>query len=108
MSVTCFGRRCSLSRCAKRSYSLQIRDGPWKHDSSAPTTPRRTRGGHRPSAFAAIGPTATGMGIHEALTAPRSLWQTANAERVIGSTRRECLDRVIVVNEIGLSRILTQ
>jgi putative transposase len=48
------------------------------------------------------------MGIHEVLTAPRSLWQTAYAERVIGSTRRECLDRVIVVNEIGLSRILTQ
>ena len=62
----------------------------------------------RDHAFAAVGPTATGMGIHEVLTAPRSPWQNAYAERVIGSIRRECLDHVIVVNEIGLSRILTQ
>ena len=46
------------------------------------------------------------MGIHEVLTAPRSPWQNAYAERLIGSIRRECLDHVIVVNEIGLSRIL--
>jgi transposase InsO family protein len=62
----------------------------------------------RDYAFAAIGPTASGMGIHEVLTAPRSPWQNAYAERLIGSIRRECLDHVIVVNEIGLSRILTQ
>jgi putative transposase len=48
------------------------------------------------------------MGIHEVLTAPRSPWQNAYAERVIGSIRRECLDHVIVVNEVGLTRILTQ
>jgi hypothetical protein len=29
----------------------------------------------RDHAFAGIGPTATGMGIHEVLTAPRSPWQ---------------------------------
>jgi transposase InsO family protein len=62
----------------------------------------------RDSAFAGIGPTATGMGIHEVLTAPRSPWQNAYAERLIGSIRRECLDHVIVVNQIGLSRILKQ
>lgn len=62
----------------------------------------------RDAAFAGIGPTATGMGIHEVLTAPRSPWQNAYAERVIGSIRRECLNHVIVVNEIGLSRILKQ
>jgi transposase InsO family protein len=62
----------------------------------------------RDAAFAKIGPTAKGMGIHEVLTAPRSPWQNAYAERVIGSIRRECLDHVIVVNEIGLSRILKQ
>jgi putative transposase len=48
------------------------------------------------------------MGIHEVLTAPRSPWQNAYAERLIGSIRRECLDHVIVVNEIGLSRILAR
>jgi putative transposase len=62
----------------------------------------------RDHTFAEVGPTATGMGIHEVLTAPRCPWQNAYAERVIGSIRRECLDHVIVVNEIGLSRILTQ
>jgi hypothetical protein len=30
------------------------------------------------------------------------------AERVIGTIRRECLDRVIVVNETGLSRVLSR
>lgn len=42
------------------------------------------------------------------LTAPRSPWQNAYAERLIGSIRRECLDHVIVLNAIGLSRILTR
>ena len=62
----------------------------------------------RDAAFAGIGPTATGMGIHEVLTAPRSPWQNAYAERLIGSIRRECLDHVIVVNETGLSRVLSR
>jgi putative transposase len=51
--------------------------------------------------------TAAGMGIQEIRSAPRSPWQNAYAERVIGSMRRECLDHVIVLNETGLSRILT-
>jgi hypothetical protein len=32
----------------------------------------------------------------------------AYVERLIGSIRRECLDHVIVVNEAGLSRLLTR
>ncbi len=43
----------------------------------------------------------------EVLTAPRSPWQNAYAERVIGSIRRECLDHVIVLNERHLRRILS-
>ena len=62
----------------------------------------------RDHAFAALEATATGMGIHEIRTAPRSPWQNAYAERLIGSIRRECLDHVIVVNEIGLSRVLSR
>jgi transposase InsO family protein len=46
------------------------------------------------------------MDIHEALTAPRSPWQNAYAERLIGSIRRECLDHVMVLNESSLRRIL--
>jgi len=36
-----------------------------------------------------------GMGIQEIVTAPRSPWQNAYVERVIGSIRRECLDHII-------------
>jgi transposase InsO family protein len=50
--------------------------------------------------------TAKWMGIRQVLTAPRSPWQNAYAERLIGSIRRECLDHVIVFHEAGLHRIL--
>jgi putative transposase len=46
------------------------------------------------------------MGIHEVLCAPRSPWQRAYIERVIGSIRRECLDHVLVFDESSLRRIL--
>jgi len=46
------------------------------------------------------------LGIEEVLSAPRSPWQRAYIERVIGSIRRECLDHVIVFNEAGLYRYL--
>ena len=45
-------------------------------------------------------------GICEVLSAPRSPWQRAYVERVIGSIRRECLDHVIVFNENSLRRTL--
>jgi transposase InsO family protein len=44
------------------------------------------------------------MGIKEVLSAPRSPWQRAYVERVIGTIRRECLDHVIVFNEASLRR----
>jgi len=44
------------------------------------------------------------LGIEEVLSAPRSPWQRAYIERVIGSIRRECLDHVIVFNEGSLYR----
>ncbi len=46
------------------------------------------------------------MGIRDRPTAPRSPWQNGNAERLIGSIRRECLDHIIVRNEDHLRRIL--
>ncbi len=46
------------------------------------------------------------MGIEQVLIAPRSPWQNAYAERVIGSIRRECLNHVIVLSESHLRRIL--
>ena len=47
------------------------------------------------------------MGIDEVPTAPRSPWQNPYAERIIGTIRRECLNHVIVLNEVHLQRILT-
>jgi len=46
------------------------------------------------------------LGIHEVLSTPRSPWQRAYVERVIGSIRRECLDHVIVFDAMSLRRIL--
>src|SRR5215472_8350481 len=46
------------------------------------------------------------MGIHEVLSTPRSPWQRAYVERVIGSIRRECLDHVLVLHESSLRRTL--
>jgi putative transposase len=46
------------------------------------------------------------MNINEVLSAPRSPWQRAYVERVIGSIRRECLDHVIVFDEESLRRTL--
>lgn len=46
------------------------------------------------------------MGIRDRPTAPRSPWQNAYVERVIGSIRRECLDHVIVFSEAHLRRIM--
>src|SRR5678815_5142335 len=60
----------------------------------------------RDTAFAAVVPTLTGMHVQPVRTAPRSPWQNAYIERVIGSIRRECLDHVIVVNEASLRRVL--
>jgi putative transposase len=46
------------------------------------------------------------MGIQQVLSAPRSPWQRAYVERVIGTLRRECLDHLIVFNERCLYRHL--
>ena len=43
------------------------------------------------------------VGIKQVLSKPRSPWQRAYVERVIGTIRRECLDHVIVFGERSLS-----
>jgi putative transposase len=60
----------------------------------------------RDTSFHAWATTATAMEICEVVTAPRSPWQNAYAERLIGSIRRECLDHVIVWHARGLRRVL--
>ena len=46
------------------------------------------------------------LGITEVLGAPRSPWQRAYVERIIGSIRRDCLDHVIVFDQASLRRLL--
>ena len=46
------------------------------------------------------------MGIKQVLSAPRSPWQRAYVERLIGTLRRECLDHFIVFHERSLYRQL--
>jgi transposase InsO family protein len=45
-------------------------------------------------------------GIKQVLSAPRSPWQRAYVERLIGSIRRECLHHIIVFGERSLHRSL--
>ena len=42
------------------------------------------------------------MGIRDHPIAPRSPWQNAYVEQLIGSIRRECLDHMIVFGEAHL------
>lgn len=46
------------------------------------------------------------MGIEQKLISPRSPWQSPYVERLVGSIRRECLDRVIIFNERQLRQLL--
>jgi putative transposase len=48
------------------------------------------------------------LDIREVVITPRSPWQNAYAERVIGSIRRECLDHIIVIGERHLRGILSK
>ena len=46
------------------------------------------------------------MGIRDKPTAPAPPWQNGFAERLIGSIRRECVDHIIVLDEMHLRRVL--
>lgn len=46
------------------------------------------------------------MGIRDRPTAPRSPWQNGHVERLIGSTRRGCLDYRLFLGEAHLCRVL--
>lgn len=46
------------------------------------------------------------LGMKEVVTAPRSPWQNAFAERLIGSIRRECLDHAVILSQRHLRRLL--
>jgi hypothetical protein len=45
------------------------------------------------------------MALEQVVTAPRSPWQNACVEHIIGSIRRECLDHIFVFDERHLRRV---
>src|SRR5438128_9893269 len=47
------------------------------------------------------------MGIRDRPISPRSPWQNAFVERLIGTLRRDCLDHVLIFGERHLRRVLT-
>ncbi len=46
------------------------------------------------------------MGIRDRPISPGSPWQNGYAERLIGTVRRECLDRMLIFSESHLRRVL--
>ena len=79
----------------------QIREAfPWD---SAPRYLLRDRDGIYGDGFSEQIAT---FGIEQVLSAPRSPWQRAYVERVIGTIRRECLDHVVVFGPDSLQRHL--
>jgi transposase InsO family protein len=60
----------------------------------------------RDAVFTEVASTIGAMRIHEIVTAPRSPWQNAYVDRLIGSIRRECLDHMIILGIAGLQRVL--
>ncbi len=73
---------------------------PWD---KAPRFLLRDRDSIYGAAFRAL---VKNLDISEVLTAFRSPWQSPYVERLIGSIRRECLDHVVILNEISLRRHL--
>jgi transposase InsO family protein len=47
------------------------------------------------------------MGIRDRPISPGSLWQNPYVERLIGTVRRECLDRMLIFGESHLRQILS-
>ena len=60
----------------------------------------------RDGAFGGTDTTIAAMQIQELVIAPRSPWQNAYGERLIGSIRRECLDHVIILSTAGLQCVV--
>jgi transposase InsO family protein len=46
------------------------------------------------------------MGIRDRPISPRSPWQNGHMERLIGTVRRQCLDRMLIFGESHLRRVL--
>jgi transposase InsO family protein len=91
----------TLSPTAKWTAQQVIETFPWD---SAPKYLLRDRDGIYGTIFRQR---LQNMGIKEVITAPQSPWQNPFVERLIGSIRRVCLDHVIILNEMHLSRILS-
>ena len=78
-----------------------VEASPWD---TAPADLLRDRDGVYGTAFRTR---VAALGIEDVCTAPRSPWQSPYVERLIGSSRREWLDHVVVRHARHLRRVLT-
>src|SRR6202040_2550213 len=92
-------RRCAASH-GSEAFAAVIEAFHWD---TAPHYLLRDRDASYGSVFSKR---VAAMGITEVVTAPRSPWQNAYVERVIGSIRRECLNQVVIFNERHLRHVL--
>jgi len=84
-------------------------DAGLQHRRIAPHRFRRNRPGAAPPGRAygeAFIWRLRAMGNRDRPTAPRSPWQNAYAERLIGSIRREVIDHIVVLGERHLRHVL--
>ena len=79
----------------------EVEASPWD---TAPADLLRDRDGVYGTAFRTR---VAALGIEDVCTAPRSPWQSPYVERLIGSSRREWLDHVVVRHARHLRRVLT-
>jgi hypothetical protein len=110
------GLRMGSSSCGSQAASFcGGRDSPSQCGMACPSADRGLRLGRAPryvirDRAGAYGPAfirrIRAMGIRERPVSARSPWQSGDAERLIGSIRRECLDHLVVVGERHLRHVL--
>ena len=105
-----------LSHDRRRIVHLNVTDHPtaaWTRQQIREAFPDRTAPQYllqdRDSCYGPdIGRLLQTFGTEERVIAPRAPWQNPYVERLIGTLRRECLDHVIVWNELSLRRTLAR
>jgi transposase InsO family protein len=95
---------CNVTEPPTAQWTAQQRVEAFPWD-SAPRYLLRDRGGVYGQPFQQR---VVGLGMERVLMAPQRPWQNPDAERLIRSIRRECLDHAVVCTEEHLRRVLAR